>query len=179
MPFLFLSFFFPPLPRHANCQIDERLGPDAIQSNAEDDDVQQQQLLLQQEAEVPSSPISSLDAVVARGTITRYHVAVDGLLPGHQIVSDSLTEVKDGNCMRLKNVPLNTKVCLIELTPGCGAKLARAAGQYATVVRKVGEDGGGKLPTRTHTTSLAFCRDREREREVWLSPLCLLVCPSD
>ena len=56
---------------------------------------------------------------------------------GDQIISsDSNVDVKPGNCMRLKDIPLGTLVHNIELRPGKGGQLVRSAGSSASLVAR-------------------------------------------
>ncbi|KPJ57317.1 50S ribosomal protein L2 [Parcubacteria bacterium DG_74_2] len=52
---------------------------------------------------------------------------------GDEIVCAEKTEVKVGNRLKLKNIPIGTSVHNIELSPGGGGKIVRAAGTYAKV----------------------------------------------
>jgi len=61
----------------------------------------------------------------------RYIIHPDGLAVGDRIVSGEACDIKLGNCMPLKNIPEGTLVHNIELTPGKGAQLCRAAGASA------------------------------------------------
>lgn len=71
----------------------------------------------------------------------RYIIAPRGMAVGDQIVSGEKTDVLVGNAMKLKNIPSGTEVHCVELTPGKGAKLGRAAGQVIIVL---GVDTTGK-----------------------------------
>jgi len=55
---------------------------------------------------------------------------------GDKILSGENIEIKDGNCMPLKNIPLGTNIHNIELKPGAGGQLVRSAGTYAQIVSK-------------------------------------------
>ena len=58
---------------------------------------------------------------------------------GDKVVSGEHTDIKPGNAMQLKNVPVGTIVHNVELKPGRGGQMARAAGTY---VQLVGRDAG-------------------------------------
>ena len=58
-----------------------------------------------------------------------YILAPSGLTDGDKVVAGETVEPKVGNAMPLKNVPLGTAIHNIELRPGSGGKVARAAGQ--------------------------------------------------
>ena len=63
----------------------------------------------------------------------RYILAPHGLKVGDEIVCQDATEIKIGNRMRLKNIPVGTQVYNVELEPGKGGKLVRSAGNTAKV----------------------------------------------
>ena len=65
-----------------------------------------------------------------------YIIAPEGVEPGDELVSSSDAEIKVGNCLPLKNIPVGTSVHNIELKPSKGAQLARSAGASATIVNK-------------------------------------------
>ena len=64
----------------------------------------------------------------------RYIIAPKGLEVGMKIVSGEACDIKVGNAMQLKNIPVGTVVHNIELTLGKGAQLARSAGQSAQIL---------------------------------------------
>jgi large subunit ribosomal protein L2 len=68
-----------------------------------------------------------------------YIVHPKGLSQGDTVVSGPGSDVRIGNAMPLREVPLGTLVHSIELHPGKGAQVARAAGMSAEVVAKEGE----------------------------------------
>lgn len=66
----------------------------------------------------------------------RYILAPLGLEVGDEIVSGEKVEVKTGNSMPLKNVPIGSVIHNIELIPGKGAAIVRSAGTSATLMAK-------------------------------------------
>lgn len=68
----------------------------------------------------------------------RYILAPNKLKAGDNVISDVTTDVKPGNCMLLKNVPLGTVVHNVELKIGKGGQLARSAGNSVQIM---GRDG--------------------------------------
>tara|TARA_B110000881_G_scaffold209442_1_gene215691 strand:+ start:2271 stop:3095 length:825 start_codon:yes stop_codon:yes gene_type:complete len=68
----------------------------------------------------------------------RYILAPKGLTAGDTIQSGVDAPIKAGNTMPLRNAPLGSVVHAIELKPGKGAQIARAAGTYAQLVAKDG-----------------------------------------
>jgi large subunit ribosomal protein L2 len=70
----------------------------------------------------------------------RYVLAPHGSLPGDVIESGPDSDIRVGNALPLKNIPLQTTIHNIELRPGRGGQLCRSAGSAATLVKK-GTDG--------------------------------------
>jgi large subunit ribosomal protein L2 len=68
-----------------------------------------------------------------------YILAPQRLKAGDTVVAGSRVDIKPGNAMPLSAIPVGTIVHNVELKPGAGGKLARAAGQYAQLV---GKDAG-------------------------------------
>jgi large subunit ribosomal protein L2 len=68
-----------------------------------------------------------------------YILAPQRLQPGDKVVSGERADIKPGNAMPLKNIPVGTIVHNVELKPAGGGQLARAAGSY---VQLVGRDAG-------------------------------------
>ncbi len=69
----------------------------------------------------------------------RYIVAPQRLNVGDKIIADQKTDVKPGNAMPLKNMPVGTIIHNIEMKPGKGAQMIRSAGTFAQLV---GRDAG-------------------------------------
>ncbi|RMG66800.1 MAG: 50S ribosomal protein L2 [Nitrospirae bacterium] len=66
----------------------------------------------------------------------RYIIAPHGLKVGDRLMSGPDAEIRIGNALPLKNIPLGTFIHNIELRPGEGGKLARSAGVQAQLVAK-------------------------------------------
>ncbi len=66
----------------------------------------------------------------------RYIIAPSGIRVGDQVVSGKDADIKVGNALPLRDMPLGTFIHNIELRPGEGAKLARSAGASAQLVAK-------------------------------------------
>jgi large subunit ribosomal protein L2 len=77
----------------------------------------------------------------------RYILAPLGLKVGDTVVSADVTEVKPGNAMPLKNIPLGTLIHNVELTPGKGGTLVRAAGASAQILAKEGNYAHIRMPS--------------------------------
>ncbi len=76
-----------------------------------------------------------------------YILAPVGLKVGQTVSSGPNAEIKPGNALPLRNIPVGSDIHNIELVPGKGAKLVRSAGQIATLRSKDGEYGQVKLPS--------------------------------
>jgi large subunit ribosomal protein L2 len=63
-----------------------------------------------------------------------YIIAPSDLKISDKVLSSEKTEVKVGNCMKLKNIPAGTSIHNIEIKPGAGGKLCRSAGTFAQVL---------------------------------------------
>lgn len=66
----------------------------------------------------------------------RYILAPLGIKVGDFLVSGPESEIKTGNALPVKNIPLGTIIHNIEMRPGQGGKIARSAGAYAQLVAK-------------------------------------------
>jgi large subunit ribosomal protein L2 len=69
----------------------------------------------------------------------RYIVAPKGVGAGAQLVSGSDAPIKIGNTLPLKNIPIGTTIHCVEMLPGKGAQLARAAGAAVQLLAREGE----------------------------------------
>ena len=76
-----------------------------------------------------------------------YIVAPEGLKIGATLVSKTEAALETGNVVPLSRLPLNTFVHNVELLPGKGAQIARAAGVQAEVVAREGDYVHLKLPS--------------------------------
>ncbi|ACF47071.1 MAG: 50S ribosomal protein L2 [Prosthecochloris sp.] len=77
----------------------------------------------------------------------RYILAPKGLKVGEQLLSGDKVEVKPGNTMPLKNIPLGTDIHNIEMKAGKGGQIVRSAGAYAVLAAKEGDYATLKLPS--------------------------------
>ncbi len=68
-----------------------------------------------------------------------YIIAPQRLKVGDKVIAGSKVDVKPGNAMPLKNMPVGTIIHNIEMKPGKGAQMIRSAGTYAQLV---GRDQG-------------------------------------
>ena len=76
-----------------------------------------------------------------------YILAPVGLKGGDVVMNGPKSELKPGNWLKLKDIPVGINVCCIELQPGRGAKLVRSAGQVATLRGKEETYAQIKLPS--------------------------------
>ena len=77
----------------------------------------------------------------------RYILAPVGLKVGDTVVSGAGADIKPGNALPLANIPVGTIIHNVELYPGKGAQLARAAGNMAQLMAKEGKYGMIRLPS--------------------------------
>ncbi|MBY5994275.1 50S ribosomal protein L2 [Ferrimonas balearica] len=68
----------------------------------------------------------------------RYILAPKGLQAGDSIVSGQEADIKVGNALPMRNIPVGSTVHNIELKPGKGGQIARSAGAYAQIVARDG-----------------------------------------
>lgn len=77
----------------------------------------------------------------------RYILAPKGLKVGETVVSGEGVEIKIGNALKLKEMPLGSIVHNIELKPGKGAQIARSAGSEVQLMAKEGDYAQLKMPS--------------------------------
>ena len=77
----------------------------------------------------------------------RYILAPDGLEVGRTVLSGKNADILVGNTLPLKGIPLGTEVHNIELKPGKGGQIARAAGTFAQLVAKDAEYAQLRMPS--------------------------------
>jgi len=88
----------------------------------------------------------------------RYILAPVGLEVGRKVMSGAEADILVGNSLPLKNIPAGTVLHNIELRPGKGGQMARAAGAQAQLVSKEGGYALLKLPSGEVRRVLAECR---------------------
>ena len=76
-----------------------------------------------------------------------YIIAPQGLKVGDVIISGESADIKPGNMLPIKNIPLGTFINNIELIPGKGAQLVRSAGSAAQLMAKDVKDAQIRLPS--------------------------------
>jgi large subunit ribosomal protein L2 len=77
----------------------------------------------------------------------RYILWPEGLSVGETVVSSAHADIKPGNCMKLKYVPLGITVHNVELRAGKGGQLARSAGVGAQLMAKEGSYALLRMPS--------------------------------
>src|SRR5215472_51613 len=77
----------------------------------------------------------------------RYILAPDGLKVGDKIVTSRNADIKPGNSMALRHIPLGTMVHNIEMKKGKGAQLVRSAGSGGMLMAKDGDYAQVRLPS--------------------------------
>ena len=77
----------------------------------------------------------------------RYIIAPLGLRVGDTVVSGEGADIKVGNAMQIRQIPLGTMIHCIELKPGKGAQLVRSAGNAAQLMAKEGAYAQVRLPS--------------------------------
>ena len=76
-----------------------------------------------------------------------YILAPEGLMDGMTVVSGPEAEAKLGNCLPLVNIPIGAQVHNVELVPGRGGQMVRAAGGSAQLMAKEGKYATLRLPS--------------------------------
>ena len=69
----------------------------------------------------------------------RYIIAPKGVSAGAQLVSGPEAPIKSGNTLPLRNIPVGTTIHCIEMLPGKGAQMARAAGASVQLLAREGD----------------------------------------
>jgi len=88
----------------------------------------------------------------------RYILAPQGLRPGARVESGERADIRPGNALPLRNIPTGTVVHNVELVPGQGGRLGRAAGSGIQVVAKEGPMVTLRLPSSEMRLVRADCR---------------------
>ncbi len=88
----------------------------------------------------------------------RYILAPVGLEVGSVVESGEAADIKTGNCLPIKYIPLGTVVHNVELRPGEGGKLVRSAGSSAQLMAKEGMYAQLRMPSGEVRRILTVCR---------------------
>jgi large subunit ribosomal protein L2 len=87
-----------------------------------------------------------------------YILAPNGLKVGQKIMNGDKAEVRLGNCLPLSMIPVGTLVHNVELYPGAGGQLVRAAGNAAQLMAKEGKYATLRLPSGEMRMVPIMCR---------------------
>jgi large subunit ribosomal protein L2 len=77
----------------------------------------------------------------------RYIIAPEGLRQGGEVEAGERADIKPGNNLPLRNIPVGTTIHAVELRPGGGAKLARSAGASIQLVAREGKNATLRMPS--------------------------------
>ncbi len=88
----------------------------------------------------------------------RYILAPVGLKVGQQIMNGETADIKVGNCLPLKDMPVGTQIHNIEMHPGHGGQLVRAAGVSAQLMAKEGKYAIIRMPSGEMRMVPIVCR---------------------
>jgi large subunit ribosomal protein L2 len=88
----------------------------------------------------------------------RYIIAPDGVKQGDMLMSGPDAEIRPGNALPLRNIPVGTVVHAIEMKPGAGAKMARSAGASVQLMAKEGANATLRLPSGEMRMVPAACK---------------------
>ena len=87
-----------------------------------------------------------------------YILAPIGLTVGQQVMNGPDAEIRVGNCLPLQNIPVGTQIHNIELYPGKGGQMVRAAGNSAQLMAKEGKYATLRLPSGEMRMVPIICR---------------------
>ncbi|MBI3778709.1 MAG: 50S ribosomal protein L2 [Gammaproteobacteria bacterium] len=82
---------------------------------------------------------ANLALVVYADGERRYIIAPKGIVTGSEVQSGSDAPIKPGNCLPLRNIPVGSTVHCVELKPGAGAQIGRAAGAGLQLIARDGD----------------------------------------
>ena len=87
----------------------------------------------------------------------RYILAPSGIKVGDKILAGAEADIRPGNAMKMKDIPVGTMIHNIELQPGRGGKLVRAAGVGAQLMAKEGKYAYIRMPSGELRLALVEC----------------------
>jgi large subunit ribosomal protein L2 len=87
-----------------------------------------------------------------------YIIAPQGLTDGMKVMNGPQAEVRIGNCLPLSEIPVGTQVHNVELYPGKGGQMVRAAGNSAQLMAKEGKYATLRLPSGEMRMVPLVCR---------------------
>ena len=87
-----------------------------------------------------------------------YIIAPLGLTDGDKVISSATADIKPGNCLPISSIPVGTLIHNIELHPGKGAQLVRAAAMSAQLMAKEGKYAHVRMPSGEMRLIAVNCR---------------------
>ncbi len=87
-----------------------------------------------------------------------YILAPKGLATGSTVVASETAPIAAGNCLPMRNIPVGTELHCIEMRPGKGAQIARAAGSSAQLIAREGFNATLRLRSGEMRKVHADCR---------------------
>jgi len=87
-----------------------------------------------------------------------YLPAVEGIYVGKEVYAGLNSPLEVGNVLPLKAIPVGTQVCMVEINPGDGGKIARASGTYAVLMQKTEDKAILSLPSKRNKVVSIFSR---------------------
>lgn len=100
---------------------------------------------------------ANIALIVYKDGEKRYILAPASLKIGDTVISGEKVEIKDGNAMPLKNIPVGFPIHNIELSPGRGGQLVRSAGAAARITAKESDYVHVEMPSGEIRKILANC----------------------
>jgi large subunit ribosomal protein L2 len=88
----------------------------------------------------------------------RYILAPQGVSVGDTLLSGDAADIRPGNALPLRNIPVGTVLHAVELRPGGGAKMARSAGVSVQLMAKEGKYATVRLPSGETRRIEAACK---------------------
>lgn len=87
-----------------------------------------------------------------------YIIAPVGLTDGDKVISSEKADIKPGNCLPIRSIPVGTVIYNIELHKGKGAQLVRSAGMSAQLMAKEGKYAHVRMPSGEMRLISVDCR---------------------
>lgn len=88
-----------------------------------------------------------ISLIVYKDGERRYILAPVGLRVGDPVLSSDEADIRPGNHLAVRNIPVGTEIHNIELYPGAGGQLVRSAGSMAQLIAKEGDQAQIRLPS--------------------------------
>ncbi|HAH87963.1 MAG TPA: 50S ribosomal protein L2, partial [Armatimonadetes bacterium] len=88
----------------------------------------------------------------------RYILVPIGLKVGDTVISSETADIKPGNVLPLKNIPVGTVIHNVEMTPGRGGQMARSAGSGIQLLGKEGKYAVLRIPSGEVRRILLVCK---------------------